>query len=66
MGACEQLTYILVLPLSVPQEKIEYFFLVVFTLECFMKIIAYGLIFHPSAYLRSAWNMLDFIIVVIG
>lgn len=47
-------------------EKIEYFFLIVFTLECFMKIIAYGLIMHSGAYLRSGWNLLDFIIVVIG
>lgn len=47
-------------------EKIEYFFMVVFTAECFMKIVAYGLLFHPGAYLRSTWNALDFIIVVIG
>ncbi|XP_054168934.1 muscle calcium channel subunit alpha-1-like [Oppia nitens] len=47
-------------------EKIEYFFLVVFTVECFMKIIAFGLFMHSGAYLRSAWNLLDFIIVVIG
>ncbi|CAG2163960.1 unnamed protein product [Oppiella nova] len=47
-------------------EKVEYFFLVVFTVECFMKIIAYGLFMHSGAYLRSAWNLLDFIIVVIG
>ncbi|XP_013782455.2 muscle calcium channel subunit alpha-1-like, partial [Limulus polyphemus] len=47
-------------------EKVEYVFLVIFTLECFMKIIAYGLLLHPGAYLRNAWNMLDFIIVVIG
>ncbi|XP_075678000.1 muscle calcium channel subunit alpha-1-like isoform X5 [Dermatophagoides pteronyssinus] len=47
-------------------EKIEYVFLVIFTLECIMKILAYGFIVHQSAYLRSAWNLLDFIIVVIG
>jgi len=48
------------------QEKIEYIFLVIFTAECFMKIIAYGLWQHPTAYLRSAWNVLDFTIVMIG
>ncbi|XP_043279839.1 muscle calcium channel subunit alpha-1 isoform X13 [Venturia canescens] len=47
-------------------EKIEYIFLVVFTLECVMKIIAYGFVAHPGAYLRNGWNMLDFTIVVIG
>ncbi|XP_039297954.1 muscle calcium channel subunit alpha-1-like [Nilaparvata lugens] len=31
-----------------------------------MKIIAYGLIAHPGAYLRNGWNLLDFTIVVIG
>jgi voltage-dependent calcium channel L type alpha-1D len=47
-------------------EKAEYFFIVVFTLESILKIIAYGFVAHPGAYLRSAWNMLDFFIVVIG
>ena len=47
-------------------EKIEYIFLVIFTAECFFKIIAYGLVMHPGAYLRSVWNILDFVIVVIG
>lgn len=51
---------------SAIQEKIEYIFLVVFTLECVMKIIAYGFVAHPGAYLRNGWNMLDFTIVVIG
>lgn len=31
-----------------------------------MKIIAYGLVMHQGAYLRSVWNILDFVIVVIG
>nr|XP_037270737.1 LOW QUALITY PROTEIN: muscle calcium channel subunit alpha-1-like [Rhipicephalus microplus] len=31
-----------------------------------MKIIAYGFLLHPGAYLRNSWNFLDFIIVVIG
>ncbi|XP_033357840.1 muscle calcium channel subunit alpha-1 isoform X13 [Bombus vosnesenskii] len=47
-------------------EKIEYIFLVIFTLECVMKIIAYGFVAHPGAYLRNGWNILDFSIVVIG
>ena len=51
---------------AVFQEQIEYVFLVIFTLECIIKIIAYGFVLHPYAYLRSGWNMLDFIIVVVG
>ena len=51
---------------NILQEDIEYIFLVIFTGECIMKIIAYGFWQHPTAYLRSAWNLLDFTIVVIG
>ncbi|XP_043196531.1 muscle calcium channel subunit alpha-1-like [Amphibalanus amphitrite] len=47
-------------------ESIEYIFLVIFTAECIMKIIAYGFLLHPAAYLRNVWNLLDFSIVVIG
>ncbi|XP_059226806.1 muscle calcium channel subunit alpha-1 isoform X3 [Stomoxys calcitrans] len=47
-------------------EKIEYIFLVIFTSECAMKIIAYGFVLHPGSYLRNGWNFLDFFIVVIG
>ncbi|XP_037295286.1 muscle calcium channel subunit alpha-1 isoform X2 [Manduca sexta] len=47
-------------------EKIEYVFLVIFTGECVMKIIAYGFVMHPGSYLRNGWNLLDFTIVVIG
>ncbi|KZC11715.1 Voltage-dependent calcium channel type D subunit alpha-1 [Dufourea novaeangliae] len=47
-------------------EKIEYIFLVIFTVECVMKIIAYGFVAHQGAYLRNGWNILDFSIVVIG
>ncbi|XP_046439979.1 muscle calcium channel subunit alpha-1-like [Daphnia pulex] len=47
-------------------EKVEYVFLVIFTIECVMKIIAYGFVAHSGAYLRNTWNLLDFTIVVIG
>ncbi|GAB6020081.1 Voltage-dependent calcium channel type D subunit alpha-1 [Chamberlinius hualienensis] len=47
-------------------EKVEYVFMVIFTLECVIKIIACGFVAHPGAYLRSGWNALDFTIVVIG
>ncbi|XP_072288010.1 voltage-dependent L-type calcium channel subunit alpha-1F isoform X2 [Pyxicephalus adspersus] len=47
-------------------EQVEYIFLIIFTVESFLKIIAYGLVLHPSAYIRNGWNLLDFVIVVIG
>ncbi|CAF0938668.1 unnamed protein product [Rotaria sordida] len=53
-------------PMNSALEQIEYLFLAIFTLEVILKIIAYGLCLHPNAYLRSGWNLLDFIIVVVG
>ncbi|KAA0713731.1 Voltage-dependent L-type calcium channel subunit alpha-1F [Triplophysa tibetana] len=47
-------------------EQVEYVFLVIFTIETFTKILAYGLVMHPSAYIRSGWNLLDFVIVTVG
>lgn len=31
-----------------------------------MKILGYGFIFNKGAYLRDAWNVLDFVIVISG
>ncbi|GCC21202.1 hypothetical protein chiPu_0019669, partial [Chiloscyllium punctatum] len=47
-------------------EKIEYIFLIIFTIEAILKIIVYGFLFHPDAYLRNFWNILDFVIVFVG
>uniref|UniRef100_H0WJH4 Voltage-dependent L-type calcium channel subunit alpha n=1 Tax=Otolemur garnettii TaxID=30611 RepID=H0WJH4_OTOGA len=52
--------------LNIGLEKLEYFFLIVFSIEAAMKIIAYGFLFHQDAYLRSGWNVLDFTIVFLG
>ncbi|XP_030674542.1 voltage-dependent L-type calcium channel subunit alpha-1S [Nomascus leucogenys] len=52
--------------LNLSLEKLEYFFLIVFSIEAAMKIIAYGFLFHQDAYLRSGWNVLDFTIVFLG
>ena len=40
--------------------------MVIFTLESSVKIIAYGLWQHETAYLKNAGNFLDFSIVMIG
>uniref|UniRef100_A0A670I2M3 Voltage-dependent L-type calcium channel subunit alpha n=1 Tax=Podarcis muralis TaxID=64176 RepID=A0A670I2M3_PODMU len=47
-------------------EQVEYAFLIIFTVETFLKIIAYGLLLHPNAYVRNGWNLLDFVIVIVG
>ncbi|KAF8571842.1 hypothetical protein P879_01071 [Paragonimus westermani] len=47
-------------------EKIENVFIVIFTVECALKIVAFGFVLHSGAYLRNGWNILDFTIVVLG
>ncbi|XP_062855271.1 voltage-dependent L-type calcium channel subunit alpha-1D [Trichomycterus rosablanca] len=47
-------------------ETVEYAFLIIFTVETFLKIIAYGLVMHQNSYVRNGWNMLDFVIVIVG
>ena len=38
----------------------------VFTFEGIGKIVALGFLCLPGAYLRDAWNRLDFLIIVVG
>ncbi|KHJ42280.1 voltage gated calcium channel IQ domain protein [Trichuris suis] len=47
-------------------EQLEYAFVIIFTIESALKIIAHGFVLHPGAYLRNGWNVLDFVIVVVG
>lgn len=41
----------------------DYVFTSIFTLEMLMKILALGLVLHKRAYMRSAWNLLDMVVV---
>mmetsp|Transcript_49010 Transcript_49010/g.109896 ORF Transcript_49010/g.109896 Transcript_49010/m.109896 type:complete len:1733 (-) Transcript_49010:26-5224(-) len=41
-------------------------FAVVFILEMLVKLLAMGLFAHPGSYLRSGWNWLDMIVVVVS
>eukprot|EP01065_Artemidia_motanka_P018310 TRINITY_DN2162_c0_g1_i2.p1 TRINITY_DN2162_c0_g1~~TRINITY_DN2162_c0_g1_i2.p1 ORF type:complete len:1885 (+),score=667.97 TRINITY_DN2162_c0_g1_i2:215-5869(+) len=43
---------------------LDLFFTIAFTVEMTIKIIALGFVSHRKSYLRSAWNVLDFIIVL--
>ncbi|CAF3063576.1 unnamed protein product, partial [Rotaria sp. Silwood2] len=47
-------------------EKTEIYFLGIFCFEAALKIIALGFMLHRSSYLRSPWNVMDFIVVVTG
>ncbi|CAN0250551.1 unnamed protein product [Lampetra planeri] len=44
-------------------RNFDYVFTGVFTFELFIKMIDLGLVFHPGAYFRDLWNILDFIVV---
>jgi hypothetical protein len=39
---------------------------VFFTVECLLKILAWGFCLNKNSYLRSAWNWLDLIVVLTG
>ena len=48
------------------QEVSEPYFLAIFCVEASVKILAMGFALHPGSYLRSVWNIMDFIVVVTG
>jgi hypothetical protein len=41
-------------------------FLILYSLEMVLKILGLGFLFNKGAYLRDAWNILDFTIVMTG
>jgi hypothetical protein len=47
-------------------DLLEYAFTAVFTLELVIQVTAKGLILGKQAYLRDAWNWLDFVVVVMS
>lgn len=44
-------------------ESFDIYFTVAFVIECFLKILGMGFIMGKGAYLKDAWNWLDFIVV---
>ncbi|ESO09534.1 hypothetical protein HELRODRAFT_156481 [Helobdella robusta] len=53
-------------PLSLELEKTEIYFLMIFCIEATFKIVALGFVMHRGAYLRNAWNIMDFVVVITG
>ena len=45
---------------------VNYWFTGIFIGEMLLKIVAYGLLFTPKAYLKQPWNILDFCIVFVS
>ena len=45
---------------------LDYIFVYTFLLECIIKVVVYGFVINKGSYLRNGWNILDFIIVIVG
>jgi hypothetical protein len=41
-------------------------FTLIYTMEALLKILALGFVGHRNAYLRTPWNMVDFVVVLFG
>lgn len=47
-------------------DHVDKGFTVVYATEAVLKIIAFGFIMHRKSYMRDPWNVLDFLVVIIG
>ena len=47
-------------------NSLELFFIVVFTVEACLKVIAMGFFLGDGSYLTDPWNWIDFVVVVSG
>lgn len=47
-------------------NKFDLFFTTIFTIELVLKLIAYGFVFHKGAFCRSAFNLLDLLVVCVS
>nr|KAG5712091.1 hypothetical protein BaRGS_020817 [Batillaria attramentaria] len=53
-------------PLALQLDDTEVYFLGIFCVEAFLKIVALGFVLHKGSYLRNIWNIMDFVVVVTG
>ena len=53
-------------PLFQILNHFDYFFTAVFTIESALKLISYGFILHKGAFCRSAFNLLDLLVVCVS
>ena len=47
-------------------DQADIVFTIIFLIECVIKILAMGFIRHKNAYLKDAWNWMDFLIVIVS
>ncbi|XP_006862839.1 PREDICTED: voltage-dependent L-type calcium channel subunit alpha-1C [Chrysochloris asiatica] len=46
-------------------KQLESFFLVCLSLEVLLKLIAYGIIEHPTSHIRNGWNVLCVLVLLV-
>lgn len=51
---------------ALSSQACERVYLLVFTAELLVKVVAYGFLFHEEAYLRDSWCQLDFLVVTLA
>jgi len=47
-------------------DLIDKIFVVAFCCELSLKVTVLGFALHPGSYIRNSWNILDFLIVIVG
>ncbi len=47
-------------------KLVDYIFTILFTTECAVRILDRGLYFTKRAYLKDAWNLMDFVLVIMS
>lgn len=53
-------------PLRLALDQLDVVFVTLFTIEATCKMVGLGLVNTPEGYFRSAWNWMDFLIVLEG
>lgn len=66
LSSVEQVVFNTTVFIVLLQEDAEYYFVGIFCVEALLKIMAFGFVLHPGSYLRNGWNILDFVVVVVG
>merc|ERR1712142_371609 len=53
-------------PINQTLGYFDYFFTTVFTIECGLKLVSYGFLFHQGAFCRTPFNVLDVVVVSVS
>merc|ERR1719474_1719059 len=52
--------------INITLSYFDYFFTTIFTIECTLKLISYGFLFHDGAFCRVPFNILDIVVVTVS